>query len=265
MFHLRTLKTGWTRAEREEYFNWFNRKHEGANSHHPATTVEWFTEAGRDYSDGASFPRFLANAKADAVASLSDSERGELASVITGQEPEKPKTAPARAFVKEWKVADLVDSLDQVSHGRNFKRGKEAFTAAQCYACHRFDNEGGSVGPEMTTVSTRFTRRDILESIIEPSKVISEQFASTDFTLKDGDIVTGRILEENDARYVVLVNPLANVRQEVKKSDVAKRAQAKLSMMPDGLVNVLNKDEILDMLAYIESGGKRNSPLFQKQ
>jgi len=264
IFHLRTLKTGWTRAQREEYFSWFNKKHEGANSRHPATTVAWFTEAGRDYSDGASFPKFLANAKADAVAALSDQERGELASVIAGEQPVKVVAAPVRAFVKEWKVADLVDSLDQVSHGRNFKRGKEAFTAAQCYACHRFDNEGGAVGPEMTTVSTRFTKRDILESIIEPSKVISDQFASTDFTLKNGDIVSGRILEENDARYVVLVNPLANVNTEVKKSDVVKRAPAKVSMMPEGLVNTLTKDEILDMLAYIESAGKPNSPLFQK-
>jgi putative heme-binding domain-containing protein len=264
IFHLRTLKTGWTQAQREEYFNWFNKKHEGTNSRHPATTVAWFTEAGRDYSDGASFPKFLANTKSDAIAALSDQERGELAMVITGKQTAKPAAAPVRPFVKDWKVADLVDSLDQVSHGRNFKRGKEAFAAAQCYACHRFDNEGGAVGPEITTVSTRFARRDILESIIEPSKVISDQFASTDFTLKDGDMVTGRIVDENDARFVVLVNPIANVNTEVKKSDVAKRSVAKVSMMPQGLLNTLTKGEILDMLAYIESGGKPNAPQFQK-
>jgi putative heme-binding domain-containing protein len=265
IFHLRTVKTGWTRAQRAEYFDWFNKNHEGANSKHPAQTVAWFTEAGRDYSDGSSFPKFIANAKADAIASLSDTEKGELAEILTAKTVDaKPAPAPVRAFVKEWKVADLADSLEQVSHGRNFKRGKAAFTAAQCYACHRFNNEGGAVGPEMTTVSTRFTRRDILESIIEPSKVISDQYASTDFTLKDGDVVSGRILEENDSRYVVLVNPLANVRAEVKKSDVAKRAPAKLSMMPEGLVNTLTKEEILDMLAYIESAGKSTSALFQK-
>jgi putative heme-binding domain-containing protein len=266
MFHLRNLKTGWTRPQREEYFAWFNKKHGGKEDKHPEQTVAWFTEAGREYSDGSSFPKFIANAKADAVASLSDSEKTELAAAITGKPAEeKPAAAPVKQFVKEWKTADLVDSLDQVSRGRNYKQGKEAFTAAQCFACHRFDNEGGSVGPEMTTVSTRFTRRDILESIIEPSKVVSEQYAATDFELKDGDIVSGRLLEENDARYVVLVNPLANVRMEVKKSEVAKRTAAKLSMMPAGLVNVLTKEEILDMLAYIEAAGKENSPFFQKQ
>ena len=265
MFHLRTLKNGWSRPQREEFFAWFNKKHGGKEAKHPAEVVAWFTEAGREYSDGASFPRFIANAKADAVASLSESDKTQLAAAISGKPvEEKPAAAPVKAFVKEWKTADLVDSLDQVSRGRNYKRGKEAFTAAQCFACHRFDNEGGSTGPEMTTVSTRFTRRDILESIIEPSKVVSEQYAATDFTLKDEEIISGRILEENDSRYVVLVNPLANVRMEVKKSEVAKRATAKLSMMPEGLVNVLTKDEILDMLAYIESAGKENSPLFSK-
>jgi putative heme-binding domain-containing protein len=266
MFNLRTLKTGWSRAQREEYFAWFNAKHEGAASKHPEQTVAWFTEAGRDYSDGASFPKFIANAKADAVATLTDAEKTELADAIAGKKPEVKAvaTAPARAFVKEWKVSDFADSLDQVGKGRNFKRGQEAFAATQCQACHRFGNEGGSSGPEMTTVSSRFTRRDILESIIEPSKVVSEQYQGTEFVLKNGDELSGRILEENEQRYVVMVNPLANVKTEVKKSDVAKRVASKTSIMPEGLVNVLTKDELLDMLAYIEAGGKENAPQFQK-
>lgn len=265
MFHLRTVKTGWTRTQREEYFAWFNDKHEGAASRHPDATVAWFREAGRDYSDGASFPKFISNAKADAIATLSDAEEAELAGAIAGKKPEvKVATAPVRAFVKEWHTSDIADSLDQVSKGRNFRRGKEAFMAVQCQACHRFGNEGGSVGPEMTTVSSRFTRRDILESILEPSKVVSEQYMGTDFVLKNGDEISGRVLEENDQRYVVLVNPLANVRNEVKKADVAKRVPSKTSLMPEGLVNVLTKDEILDMLAYIESGGKESAPMFQK-
>ncbi len=265
MFSLRSLKTGWTHAQREEYFAWFNLKHGGAGSKHAPQTVAWFTEAGRDYSDGASFPKFLANARADAIATLTDEEKGSLGLAITGQQPvPKAPTAPVRAFVKDWKTADIAESLHLVSQGRNFKRGKEAFAAAQCYVCHRFGNEGGSIGPEMTTVSTRFTRRDILESILEPSKVVSEQYQGTDFTLKDGGEVSGRIIEENEQRYIVLTNPLANGRTEVRKSDVAKRTPARMSTMPEGLASVLTKTEILDMIAFIESAGKESSPLFQK-
>jgi putative heme-binding domain-containing protein len=161
-------------------------------------------------------------------------------------------------------MRDLAGSLDQVSSGRNFRRGKEAFEAAQCLACHRFANEGGDAGPELTTVSSRFTRSDLLSSILEPSKVVSEQYISMTVTKKDGDDVTGRVLEANDARMVLLVNPLTGQKMEIKRGDVARVEPSKVSAMPEGLVNVLSKEEILDLLAYIESAGKREHAAFKK-
>ena len=76
-------------------------------------------------------------------------------------------------------MADLEPLLPQVAKGRNFARGKEAYEAAQCTACHKFGNDGGAIGPDLTAVSSRFNRSDILESIIEPSKVVSEQYQNT--------------------------------------------------------------------------------------
>lgn len=275
MFHLRTVKTGWTRAQREQYFAWFNEKHN--NDKHPAELVNYFTEAGREYSDGASFPRFIANAKKDAIDAMSDAERGELASVITGESAPKPAAAaiPVHSFVKEWKTADLAEDVTKLSAttpngraggggARNFNRGKEAFAAAQCLVCHRMRDEGGSTGPDLTAIAQRFTPRDILESITEPSKVVSEQFAATEFVLKNGDEVSGRILEETDQKYVVLTNPLQNGKTDVKKSDVAKKQLAKLSPMPEGLINVLKKEEVLDLIAYLVAAGRDTHPLFAK-
>jgi putative heme-binding domain-containing protein len=276
MFHLRTVKTGWSRGQREQYFAWFNEKHN--NAKHPAELVNYFTEAGREYSDGASFPKFIANAKQDAIAALTDAERGELADVITGKVAPKAAAAPAHAFVKEWKTADLLEDVEKlkvtatpngrvvasIRGARDFNRGKEAFTAAQCIACHRMRDDGGSIGPDLTAIAQRFTPRDILESMTEPSKVVSEQFAATDFVLKNGDEVTGRIVEETDQKYVVLTNPLQNGKTDVKKSDVTKKELAKLSPMPEGLINVLSKDEILDLIAYMMAAGRETSPLFQR-
>lgn len=264
MFHLRTLKSGWSRAQREQYFAWFNQAPK-AKKEHPAEAVAWFKEAGREYSDGSSFPRFIANARGDAVASLTDQERNDLASIISrGDQQTLPKPRE-RKFVKEWRTADVLGDLDQISRGgRNFQRGRQAFIDAQCLACHRMRDEGGSVGPDLTAVASRFARKDILESVIEPSKVNSEQYAATDFVLKNEDEVSGRILEENDERFIVLTNPLANVRTEVKKSEVAKRTMGKLSVMPEGLVNTLTKDEILDMIAYMEAAGQDWHAVFSK-
>ncbi|MHB8519886.1 MAG: c-type cytochrome [Limisphaerales bacterium] len=262
IFRLRTLKTGWTMEQRKHYFGWFNQSHAG--SQHPAQLVEWFKATDQNYHDGASFPRFMANIRKDAVASLTDPDRAELAPIITGQQPAAvPAPTQTRQFVREWKMEDLLPSLDQVSNGRSFQRGKEVFTAAQCITCHRFGNEGGAVGPDLTAVASRFTRRDILSSIIEPSKVISEQYQNMTLTLKNGDEVTGRIVEEDNQKVVLVTDALKQLKTEVKRTDVANRQASKISPMPEGLVIVFNKDELLDLLAYLESGGKADAPMFR--
>jgi putative heme-binding domain-containing protein len=263
LFNLRTLKNGWTLEERKRYFQWFNENHD--NLSHPPELLKWFTEAQSDYRNGASYPKFITNFKRDAIATLSEQERKELDPILSAQpvvvkrSQEKP-----REFVRDWKMEDLLGSLDQVSHGRSFNRGKAAFEAAQCLACHKFGNDGGSVGPDLTAISSRFSRKDILESIIDPSKVISEQYQSTNLHLKDGEEVSGRIIEDKSNSYVVLTNPLLNTRTEVRKSDVARSEPSKISSMPAGLVNVLTKDELLDLLAFLESGGKKDSVFFAR-
>jgi putative heme-binding domain-containing protein len=257
---LRSLKSGWTMDERATYFGWFNGDRK-IISHSPGT-LKWFADVGRDYSDGASFPKFIANIRKAATAALSDSERAELASVITGG-PVTPKPpAVPRQFVKEWKMEDLLPELDKISKGRSFAKGKQAFNDAQCIACHRFGNEGGSVGPELAAASSKYTRRDILESIIEPSKIVSEQYQNTAFILKDGDDLAGRVMEEDNRKIVLVTDPLKQTQREIRKSDIKERQPSKISSMPEGLVNMLTKDEILDLLAYIESGGKATTAAF---
>ena len=158
---------------------------------------------------------------------------------------------------------DLLSDLERVSNGRNFEKGKQAYNDAQCIACHRFGNEGGAVGPELTAVSSKYTRRDILESILEPSKVISEQFQTVTIIKNDGDSETGRIVDENDEKIVLQPSPLAPERVEIKKSEIAERRPSKISAMPEGLLNQLSKEEILDLLAYIESSGKEKAANFK--
>lgn len=265
VFHLRNLKTGWTLAQRQAYFTWLNRDISKAQPElHPVATVKWFTDVGRDYGDGASYGNFIKNISRDAVATLSDHEKGELAGYITGKTRVPSAPVKARAFVQAWKMEEIVPALAQVGQGRNFAQGKDAYIAAQCATCHRLGNEGGAVGPDLTAVSSRFTRVDVLSAVIEPSKVVSEQYLNTTFLLKNDQDVTGRILEENDQKVVLLTDALNNVRTEVKKADVKSRAASKLSSMPEGLVNVLSKEELLDLLAYMESAGKSTAPNFTK-
>jgi len=287
MLHLRNLKDGWTIDDRKRYFGWFNRGNEkllgegtypgGAGYYvtkdplkeqklHPPEVTQWFTDVGRNYGDGASFPKFIANMRKDAVASLTPEERSALEPMLVATSASVPKpAAKPRKVVKEWAMADLMPSLDQAGQGRSFSKGKEAFAVAQCLACHRFGNEGGATGPDLTAISSRFSRADVLSSIIEPSKVISDQYQNITVSLKNGDDVTGRLLEETPDKLVLLIDPLTNKTTEVSRKDVEKRQPSKISPMPEGLVNLLTKEEILDLLAYMESGGKQTAAAFSQK
>lgn len=265
--HLRTIKTGWTPELRKEYFAWWTKDRKDAK--HPEQVLKWFEDAGRPYADGASFPRFIGNFHADAKKTLTPEEQQALNEVLASYTPpadRQRRPAPAaRKFVKAWKTEELLPLLDQVGKGRNFGRGRAAYEAAQCLACHKFGNDGGAGGADLTAVSSRYTRRDILEAIIEPSKVISEQYQNIGVVRRSGDTIVGRLLEENDKKLVLQPDLLKPDKVEVKKSDIQRRVASKLSPMPEGLVNVLSQDELLDMLAYMESGGRRDHPAFARQ
>ncbi len=270
LFHLRTAKH-WTPEQHREYLGYWIKVRQGY-SHEPEL-VRWFDEAGRPYSDGASFNNFLKNFLADAVTGMTDAEKQEMATLLadiaaasSGKKAVSTFPTPKpRSPVKEWTVADVAADLNAAAHGRDYERGRQAFADAQCLLCHRFGPEGAGIGPDLTAVSSRFSRRDILESLIEPSKVLSEQYENTTFTLKDGTEHTGRLMKETPELVVLMPNPLQpDATVTLKKSDVSSRAASKISPMPEGLLNGLSKEEILDLIAFLEASGRRTAPAFAK-
>jgi putative heme-binding domain-containing protein len=263
-YNLRTLPIGqWTMDQRKEYFGYYTKEHK--RPPHSAQLVQWFADAGRPYGDGASYANFMKNFFKEATANLSDAERKELAPLLQSIDKASIVTyeTKTRPVVKEWKTAEILPTLDHVTHGRNFEKGRQAYLDCQCIKCHRFGNEGGAVGPDLTAVSSRFARKDILESILEPSKVVSEQFRNVVVTTNSGKTVVGRLLEDASGRLVIQPNPLEPGRVEVKKADVDTMGLSKVSPMPEHLVDGLKADEILDLIAYLESQGRKDYPAFR--
>jgi putative heme-binding domain-containing protein len=244
---LRVLKTGWTPEQRKEYFTWF-RKSGG-------------------YSGGMSFGGFLNIMKKDAVATLTPTELDSLKSLIEAPPDPQPTPAqPPRPFVKKWAVADLDKAIAKGIAGRDFDRGRTLFAAGNCFACHRFANEGGIQGPDITMAAGRFSPRDLLESIIEPSKEISDQYASVVINTIDGKMIVGRIINLAGDSLTILPNMLEpNKLTTVDVRRIETQEVSKVSMMPEGLLDTFNEDEILDLLAYILSGGKRDGPMFNRK
>ncbi|MCA9021990.1 MAG: heme-binding protein, partial [Planctomycetaceae bacterium] len=125
---------------------------------------------------------------------------------------------------------------------------------------------GGTIGPDLTGAGGRFNAQNLLESIIEPSKVISDQYASTMFILDDGRVVNGRVINLSGKNLMVLTD-MANPSKltSIDRDTVEEMLPSKSSMMPTGLIDTLTKEEALDLLAFLRSGGDPNHPLFQKK
>src|SRR5262249_8620239 len=170
-----------------------------------------------------------------------------------------------RPFVKKYTVDELVPVVEKGLTGRNFDRGRNLFGEAKCFACHRFNNEGGGTGPDLTIVSGRFNARDLLESIIEPSKVISDQYAAIVVSLTDGRTITGRIVNlAGDGIHINTDMLDPNKIVVANRNQVDSIEPSKVSMMPDGLIDTFTHEEILDLVAYLYSRGDRNHKMFRR-
>ena len=153
---------------------------------------------------------------------------------------------------------------DKGLKGRNYENGRKMFGAATCFACHHFGNEGGMTGPDLTTAGARYNARDFLDQVINPSKEINEQFVPVVLTKTDGEKITGIIVNLNGDTVQVntdLTDP--NQRLGVDRKLVVKMEPSKISPMPEGLINMLKQDEILDLVAYVLSGGDAKHAMFR--
>jgi putative heme-binding domain-containing protein len=157
----------------------------------------------------------------------------------------------------EWKVEDLAPDLAKAGTGRNLANGKDFFTKLACAQCHKLGSEGYAYGPDLTDVLKRYNnnRADVLRQILEPSLVITNRYRNYQFELKNGDEVMGMIVKEDGDTVTIHTGPSDALIQALKKSGIKERQPQKSSLMPIGLLNTLTKDQILDLLAFVESGG----------
>ena len=133
------------------------------------------------------------------------------------------------------------------------RRGQAVFngTKASCSACHRIGYLGGDIGPELTKIGEARTERDLLESIVFPSASFVRSYEPTTLILKDGEQVNGIVRRESAEEYVMVVGPAAE--QHVRKGDVVETRPGTISVMPAGLDEQLNRQELADLLHFVKT------------
>jgi putative heme-binding domain-containing protein len=131
------------------------------------------------------------------------------------------------------------------------QQGKLMYQSASCAACHRFGNEGSSVGPDLSNIAKRFTKREVLESVLFPSHVISDQYMNRRVLTLDGRVYIGLVAEDATTRQLSIRNSNNDVTM-VKTDDVDQILPSTSSIMPGNLLDDLSLKEISDLLAYLK-------------
>lgn len=243
LYYVRNAKEGWTMDQRKAFF--------GA-----------IAEA-RAWSGGNSYLGFLNNIEKEAYDNAPELDR--LAIEAAGlRKPFKPKELPRPAGPgKDYTMDDLL-GMEKKLTARNFANGQKMFAAARCVVCHRFYGDGGATGPDLTQSAGRFSYKDMAESIIDPSKVVSDQYRASVVFTTDGKTYTGKVVGDTKAGVTILTDPEDSTKVvEVKRADIDEVKPSAVSLMPKDLLKPLNEDEVMDLMAYLLSRGDPNHQMFK--
>jgi len=252
---VRMLEEGWTEPLRERYWRWL--------------------DAADAVAGGMSLGGFIEAIRNDATTHVrrpqSSPERAPREIAIQAA----PPSTTARV-VHAWTVADLLEDSDRAvpSGGsentvdappsnaatsgtdiRDLARGARIYREASCILCHRFAGDGAATGPDLTGVGSRFGRADLLRAILEPNAAVSDQYRDSLVTTVEGDVFVGRIVADAPEFIEIRTNPMGFERERIERAKIASIELLETSSMPPGLLDARSRDEILDLLEYLESGG----------
>lgn len=244
-YALRRVQAGWTLEDRKYYFSWLN------------DTLK--------KSGGLSFTGYIRAIRDDAIEHLSAADAaavswllGAVAVVDLGALP-LPKGPPGG-----WTTDKVLELFQTDLEGRDYENGKKMFSAGKCVACHRFQGTGGYSGPDLGSVGKRYSIRDILVAICDPSQSISEQYQASKVSMNEGGVLYGRIIYRNDTELALAANPYDfSDLTKLPMRNVHSVEPSQVSLMPPATIALMNKEELSDLIAYLISGGDSHHKVFK--
>jgi len=176
-------------------------------------------------------------------------------------DPEFARVEAARtpAIQYQWTMSDFPEIGPQVNRENPdpaaILRGRQAFMKAQCLQCHSVSGYGAELGPDLIESVKKFQGEKLLRHIMEPALEIHEKYQTSQFLLESGKVVVGNVIQEDEQSIHVATNLLMpQDLTKIDKSEIEDQQVSKNSAMPEGLLNILSKDEVLDLLRFLEAG-----------
>jgi len=256
VYCLRTVSTGWSAAERLKLLNWFQHawKFRGAASMEGflenlwVSTLELLTPS--EIQDALHAREMFLNTRTSLLASYLEKDED--------YDPDKIERSGSRLANMSFEELSNYLEYDPMSYSRghqkhlNVERGRKVFHLSKCVNCHVFGTEGRGGGPDLSTIVSRFRRREILESIMFPSRVISDQYTALNLQMLDGTKITGMLTGEDDMT-LTLINASGEVRN-LPKNKIKGRQLSTESLMPEGLLDSMTRRDLVSLILFLEAG-----------
>jgi len=124
--------------------------------------------------------------------------------------------------------------------------------SAACGRCHRIEDHGGRLGPDLSTIARGADREKLMQSILHPSRDIPPQFVSHDLETKDGRTLSGLLTaQSSDGTLTIVTADGKAVR--IPGAQIATHTQSRVSMMPEGLDRTMSVQDFRDLMAFLLS------------
>ncbi len=232
VYCLREIKSGWTHEQKNKLVTWFMK--------------------AQEWRGGASFPGFINRLFESSLAFFDDEERNAayaavpafapvdderiLARLRRGTGHVQPNVYARKSGTSIYSEEEIFEYMlyDPMTTVASLDDGRKIFEET-CAKCHRFGDSGKDYGPDLTTIANRFTRSDLLEATLWPSRTISDQYTSWRIETKD-DVYSALILEEDQESVTVLIPDLERP-VAISRENIVDIRESEISIMPEGLLD----------------------------
>jgi len=208
------------------------------------STVSLLRAIGRSRAESQALQvRALRNSKIPEIRSAAEFAAAKM------ELDQEPAFDPSKPLIAN--LAFDVTVADAVKAKGDTKLGARLFTRQGCSACHTVSPTEPLKGPLLQDITKRYKKEELIESIVKPSAKIAQGFESQFFVTHEGKVYDGFVVRESGDE--IEFRNVAGLATTLKKTDIDERGKRESSIMPNGLVDKLNPDQLAAILAYLDS------------
>jgi putative heme-binding domain-containing protein len=223
---------------------------EGWGGEAPRRFARWLSGALR-WGGGYSFEGYIRAIRDEFLALLGEEDRKGVSfdpdPATSRSSVPSPGGAEPRDFDRT--LVFVQRTLDRPR--RSVAEGARIF-GERCAACHRFGDDRGGVGPDLTGLAGRFALPELLEEVLAPSRRVADPYRTIEVVTKGGTLVAGLPVVDDGTRLTILRSDAERV--ELAAGEIEERRPSTRSAMPDGLLDPLSLEEVSDLFAYLLGG-----------